>query len=169
MRIAVAHQVVDDVVAHDHILGGVLFVGRRKAAAEGNVDVVQRHHASRCSRARRCCCWSGRCRPRWWTWTASAPTSLQSVAAILDGLVVLDADDLALLIFEVLFGGKNHAGHAGHREDVRAVAGELGGDVSLGALHQGEHHDDRGHAHHHADQREDGAQLVAPKGLEARV
>ncbi len=44
MRVAVAQQVVHDVVAHDDVVGGVVFVGGGKAAAQGDVDVVQREH-----------------------------------------------------------------------------------------------------------------------------
>jgi hypothetical protein len=36
----------------------------------------------------------------------------------------------------------------------------------VGAVDQGDDHDDRGHAHHHADEREDGAELVGPEGLQ---
>ena len=42
--VAVAEQVVDDVVAYDDVLGGVVLVAGREAAADGDVDVVEREH-----------------------------------------------------------------------------------------------------------------------------
>ncbi len=80
--------------------------------------------------------------------------------------VVLDAQDLALLVAKVVVGGEDHARHARYGKHVGAIAGELGGHVAVGAVHQRDDHDHRGHAHHHPDQRQNGAQLVRPQRLQ---
>ena len=46
-RIAVAQQVVDNVVSNNGVVGGVFVVGWGKAAAQRDVDVVERKHGPR--------------------------------------------------------------------------------------------------------------------------
>jgi hypothetical protein len=87
-------------------------------------------------------------------------------AVVAHRVIVLDEQLLALLVLEILLGGEDHSGHLAHRKDVSAVADELGGNVGVGAVDQGDDHDERGHGHHHAQQRKDGAHLVGPQGLQ---
>jgi len=70
------------------------------------------------------------------------------------------------IVLEVLFGGEDHARHAAHGKDIRAIGDDLGGDIGICAVDQRDDHDDRGHAHDYAEQREDGAHLAGPQGLQ---
>ena len=58
------------------------------------------------------------------------------------------------------------AGRLEDGEDVRAVAGELGGDKRVGTIDQRDHCNHRRHTDHHAQQREHSAELVGPERLQ---
>jgi hypothetical protein len=81
-------------------------------------------------------------------------------------VVVVDGDDLALLVRHVVGVAGDDGGLLGDGEDVGALLVDLGGDVNLRAVDEGHDGDERGDADDHAEQREHGAQLVRPEGLE---
>ena len=163
--VALAQQVIHNVVAHNHVVGGFFIVGRGEPAAEVDVEVVERDHGP--GDAADAGVGAGVSVVDDGALAVEAGADFGALgAAVADGFVVFHAEDLALLVAEVVFGREDDAGHLSDGEDVGAVADELGADVGVGAVDQRDDHDDRGHAHHHADQREDGAQLVSPQGLE---
>ena len=164
-RIAVAKQVVHNVVSHNHVVRAVFFVGGGKAATNHHIGIVQRNHGPRHAAhvgvgGRVPVVDHARCA------LEQRPNLAAFVAAVSHRLVIFETQDLALLITEVVLGVEDHAGHPRHGKHIRAMVCELGRHIPVGPVHQGNHHDHRCHPHHHANQRENGAQLVRPERLE---
>ncbi len=147
MGVAVAQQVVHNVVSHNHVVGSLVVVSGGKAAAQCNVQVVERNHRPR--NAANPGVAAGVPVENHAAGAVQSHTHLAALRArVPNRFVVFDAQNLALLKPQVLLGREDHARHPPHRKHVGAVAHELGAHIVVGAVHQRNDHDDRGHAHH---------------------
>jgi hypothetical protein len=165
--VSIAQQVVHNVVTHNDVVGAYVVVGGRKSASYHNVEVVEQSTMVQVN-ATHIGISAGMAIEGDFSGAANGRAHLGTFGALVPHrLVVFVLQDLALLILEVLLGGETAAcGETPHAEHISAVADELGGYVVVGSVNQSDDHDDRCHAHHHAQQREDGTHLVGPQGLQ---
>ena len=89
---------------------------------------------------------------------------LAVAAGLQHGLVVFQLQVLAFLCHQKVLDIGLDRRHLGNNEDVGAKIENLGRHVVLNPRHKCHDRDDRRDANHHAQQREDRAQLVGPQG-----
>ena len=163
-RVAVAHQVVHNVVAHHRVVRRVVNVGFGQRTAVVDVQVVQGKHRRRIAADLRI--GAGVAVVHHVGAAVQQRAHFLAVgAALQDRLVVLIADNLALLKLEVIVRAHDDRRHPRDRENIRPVAGKFGAEVVVGGVGQGDDHNHRGNAHDHADNGQHRAQLVGPQRL----
>src|SRR5207244_12673656 len=81
-------------------------------------------------------------------------------------LIVLRGEVLALLTFQQLIDVRDHRADFADEEHVRPQIENLFRDIAIDPIHERHHRNYRSHADYYAKQRENGAQLIRPQGLQ---
>ena len=158
-------EVFFDVRADEADVRGVVVVGLREAAAFDDVEVLHLGHEGGVAA------------------NLGVRAGLREVDDLADGRLeranlragralglhgaeLLQRDDLALLVLQVLLVAGGESRFLRDGEDVRALVVDLGGNVDVRAVDQRDDGDDRRNADDHANEREHGAHLVGPERLQ---
>ena len=164
-RVHADEEVIDDVGADDGDVRGVLFVAFGEAAALNDVEVLECRHLPGVAADTGVGDGLGSANDLAGGGLLGADADA-ALAVFRDVVVVGEEDVFAFLEALVVFGAGDELRHLGDGEDVGAVAGELGGDVGIGAVDEGDDGDDAGDADDDAQQGKHGAQLVRPERLQ---